>query len=95
MIIQLSMLDSGAMETIVPSVEGSTMVLSTHSFSPFGIAGSKALVGEEIEDGSYSSRYNFYRDNDSAGDSSSFHKYRQYIWRYANNASNMSIRFSE
>ena len=31
------------------------MVFSTHSFSPFGIAGSKALVGEEIEDGSYSS----------------------------------------
>lgn len=47
-------LDSGAMETIIPSVEGSTMVFSTHSFSPFGIAGSKALVGEEIEDGSYS-----------------------------------------
>ena len=49
------LLDSGATETIVPSVEGSTMVFSTHSFSPFGIAGSKALVGEEIEDGSYSS----------------------------------------
>lgn len=49
------LLDSGAMETIVPSVDGSTMVFSTHSFSPFGIAGSKALVGEEIEDGSYSS----------------------------------------
>ena len=49
------LLDSGAMETIVPSVVGSTMVFSTHSFSPFGIAGSKALVGEEIEDGSYSS----------------------------------------
>ncbi len=49
------LLDSGAMETIMPSVEGSTMVFSTHSFSPFGIAGSKALVGEEIEDGSYSS----------------------------------------
>ena len=49
------LLDSGAMETLVPSVEGSTMVFSTHSFSPFGIAGSKALVGEEIEDGSYSS----------------------------------------
>ena len=48
-------LDSGAVETIVPSVEGSTMVFSTHSFSPFGIAGSKTLVGEEIEDGSYSS----------------------------------------
>lgn len=49
------LLDSGAMETIVPSVDGSTMVFSTHSFSPFGIAGSKTLVGEEIEDGSYSS----------------------------------------
>lgn len=49
------LLDSGAMETIVPSVEGSMMVFSTHSFSPFGIAGSKTLVGEEIEDGSYSS----------------------------------------
>lgn len=48
------LLDSGATETIVPSVEGSTMIFSTHSFSPFGIAGSKALVGEEIEDGSYS-----------------------------------------
>lgn len=48
-------LDSGAMETIIPSVDGSTMVFSTHSFSPFGIAGSKVLVGEEIEDGSYSS----------------------------------------
>ena len=33
-------------------------------------------------------RYNFYRDNDSAGDSSSFHKYRQYICGTANNASN-------
>ena len=41
------LLDSGAMETIVPSVEGSTMVFSTHSFSPFGIAGSKPLVGGE------------------------------------------------
>ena len=49
------LLDSGAMEKIIPSVDGSTMVFSTHSFSPFGIAGSKTLVGEEIEDGSYSS----------------------------------------
>lgn len=49
------LLDNGATETIIPSVNGSTMVFSTHSFSPFGIAGSKALVGEEIEDGSYSS----------------------------------------
>lgn len=47
------LLDSGAMETIVPSVEGSTMVFSTHSFSPFGIAGSKALIGENIEDKNY------------------------------------------
>lgn len=49
------LLDNGATETIIPSVDGDTMVFSTHSFSPFGIAGSKALVGEEIEDGSYSS----------------------------------------
>lgn len=49
------LLDNGATETIIPSVNGNTMVFSTHSFSPFGIAGSKALVGEEIEDGSYSS----------------------------------------
>lgn len=55
------LLDSGAMETIVPSVDGSTMVFSTHSFSPFGIAGSRPLVGEEIqEDG--------YGDTESAGD---------------------------
>lgn len=47
------LLDSGAMETIVPSVDGSTMVFSTHSFSPFGIAGSKTLVGEEIEEAGY------------------------------------------
>lgn len=42
------LLDNGAMETIIPSVSGSTMVFSTHSFSPFGIAGSRPLVGEEI-----------------------------------------------
>lgn len=59
-------LDSGAMETIIPSVDGSTMVFSTHSFSPFGIAGSKALVGEEIEDGSYSSE-----DNSDVGSTTS------------------------
>lgn len=47
------LLDSGAMETIVPSVDGSTMVFSTHSFSPFGIAGSKPLVGEEIQEDGY------------------------------------------
>lgn len=33
------LLANGATETIVPSVNGSTMVFSTHSFSPFGIAG--------------------------------------------------------
>lgn len=49
------LLDSGAMETIVPSVEGSTMVFSTHSFSPFGIAGSRPLVGEEIQEDGYDS----------------------------------------
>lgn len=47
------LLDSGAMETIVPSVDGSTMIFSTHSFSPFGIAGSKTLVGEKIEEDGY------------------------------------------
>lgn len=47
------LLDNGAMETIVPSVDGSTMVFSTHSFSPFGIAGSKPLVGEEIAEDGY------------------------------------------
>lgn len=47
------LLDSGAMETIVPSVEESTMVFSTHSFSPFGIAGSKPLVGGEIQEDGY------------------------------------------
>lgn len=39
------LLDNGATETIIPSVEGDMMVFSTHSFSPFGIAGSKQLVG--------------------------------------------------
>ena len=39
------LLDNGATETIIPSVEGDVMVFSTHSFSPFGIAGSKQLVG--------------------------------------------------
>ena len=50
------LLDSGAMETIVPSVEGSTMVFSTHSFSPFGIAGSKPLVGEELQEDGYNGK---------------------------------------
>lgn len=47
------LLDNGAIETIIPSVDGSTMVFSTHSFSPFGIAGSKPLVGGEISDDVY------------------------------------------
>lgn len=41
------LLDNGATETIIPSVDGDTMVFSTHSFSPFGIAGSKQLVGPD------------------------------------------------
>ena len=41
------LLDNGATETIIPSVNGSTMVFSTHSFSPFGIAGSRQLVGPD------------------------------------------------
>ena len=41
------LLDNGAMETIIPSVDGDTMTYSTHSFSPFGIAGSKSLVGPD------------------------------------------------
>ena len=41
------LLDNGAMETIIPSVDGDTMTFSTHSFSPFGNAGSKSLVGPD------------------------------------------------
>ena len=48
------LLDNGAMETIVPSVDGNTMIFSTHSFSPFGIAGSKPLIGENIAEDGYS-----------------------------------------
>lgn len=44
------LLDNGAVETIIPSVDGNTMVFSTHSFSPFGIAGSKQLVGPDAGD---------------------------------------------
>lgn len=47
------LLDNGATETIIPSVEGSIMVFSTHSFSPFGIAGSKPLVGGDLIDNTY------------------------------------------
>ena len=48
-------LDNGAIETIIPSVSGNIMVFSTHSFSPFGIAGSKPIlypeIGEDVYDG--------------------------------------------
>ena len=47
------LLDNGATETIIPSVNGNTMVFSTHSFSPFGIAGFRPLVGEDIANGAY------------------------------------------
>ena len=47
------LLDNGATETIVPSVNGSTMVFSTHSFSPFGIAGFYPIIGGEIADNAY------------------------------------------
>lgn len=43
------LLENGAMETIIPSLDGDTMTFSTHSFSPFGIAGSKSLVGPDAE----------------------------------------------
>ena len=46
------LLDNGATETIIPSVDNDVMVFSTHSFSPFGIAGSKQLVGPDGVDGS-------------------------------------------
>ena len=41
------LLDNGATETIIPSVDNDVMVFSTHSFSPFGIAGSRQLVGPD------------------------------------------------
>ncbi|HIZ21548.1 MAG TPA: hypothetical protein IAA21_01950 [Candidatus Blautia faecigallinarum] len=47
------LLENGAIETIIPSVEGSTMVFSTHSFSPFGIAGSKPVIGSDIAEEGY------------------------------------------
>lgn len=47
------LLANGATETIVPSVKGSTMVFSTHSFSPFGIAGFRPIIGDEIANGAY------------------------------------------
>lgn len=47
------LLDNGATETIIPSVEGDMMIFSTHSFSPFGIAGSKPMVGADIAEDGY------------------------------------------
>ncbi|MGO5542676.1 hypothetical protein ACTQWG_09290 [Blautia sp. HCP3S3_H10_1] len=47
------LLDNGATETIIPSVNGSTLVFSTHSFSPFGIAGFHPVIGDEIANGAY------------------------------------------
>ena len=46
-------LDNGATETIIPSVTGDVMVFSTHSFSPFGIAGSKPILYPEIAEDGY------------------------------------------
>lgn len=48
------LLDNGATETIIPSVDNDVMVFSTHSFSPFGIAGSRQLVGPDTSDDSES-----------------------------------------
>ena len=47
------LLDNGAMETIIPNVEDGVMVFSTHSFSPFGIAGSKPIVDNGITEEEY------------------------------------------
>ena len=48
-------LDNGAKEMITPSVSGNLLTFSTHSFSPFGIAGSRTIVGEEVENENYNS----------------------------------------
>ncbi len=48
-------LDSGAVESITPTVQGSTMVFTTHSFSSFGIAGTKPVVGDDVTDKNYPS----------------------------------------
>ncbi|MFQ8690446.1 MAG: hypothetical protein ACLR9K_11355, partial [Blautia sp.] len=47
------LLSDGSSETIIPTVYGGTMVFSVNSFSPFGIAGSKPLVGDEIAENGY------------------------------------------
>ncbi|MGI6071059.1 MAG: hypothetical protein ACOYBE_11655 [Blautia sp.] len=46
-------LPDGSTETIIPNVYGDTLVFSTSSFSPFGIAGSKPLVGGDIAGSGY------------------------------------------
>ncbi len=46
-------LDNGAIETIVPTLNESTLIFSTHSFSPFGIAGSTPVVGGDIAENNY------------------------------------------
>lgn len=46
-------LASGAKESIYPMLSGSTLVFSTHSFSPFGIAGSTTIVGGNIVEENY------------------------------------------
>lgn len=46
-------LESGAIEMITPTVIGSTLVFSTNTFSPFGIAGSTPIIGGEIIDDGY------------------------------------------
>ena len=48
-------LGNGGTETIVPDVNGSTLVFSTHSFSPFSIAGSQPLVGNDVAEKGYAS----------------------------------------
>ncbi len=46
-------LPDGTREAIEPAVYGGMLVFTTSSFSPFGIAGSRPLVGEQIANGSY------------------------------------------
>lgn len=48
------LLDNGAVETIIPYMDGDSMIFAVHSFSPFGIAGSKPLVGSDIAQDGYS-----------------------------------------
>jgi hypothetical protein len=46
-------LDNGAVETIIPSVDGTNLVFSTHSFSPFGIAGVEFIIGGNVAQNGY------------------------------------------